>query len=251
VTDEPIYRRRAVRPGECLRAGWHLVRDDFWLFVGVCFVGTLLASLAPFGILAGPMLCGIYICLLRRDRGKAVKFEMLFDGFRYFLQSLIATVIMLLPLVAIVVPGYLLVVALVMHKVPLQPGAQMSPDEVWTLVGAFGSLYLVAFVVWITTTTLFVFTYPLIVDRGMTGFRAVATSCRAALANFGRVLALVLLIALLNLGGSLVCCVGFYLVVPVHYAAVLVAYRQAFPEVEEPPADPEEADLGPIEDLGP
>jgi hypothetical protein len=251
VTDEPIYRRRAVRPGECLRAGWQLIRDDYWPFLGITFVGVLLAGLAPLGILMGPMMCGLYICLLRRDRGRVVRFEMLFDGFRHFLQSLIATLIMLAPLLAVALPGYLLVVAVLVNLMPQQPGGQPGPGEARTVLGAFGAFYLVFFVVWIVTSALFVFTYPLIVDRRLTGVQAVVTSCRAASANFGRVVALMLLITLVNLAGSLVCCVGVYFVLPIHYAAVLVAYRQAFPEEDELPLTPEEDDLGPIEDLAP
>ncbi len=101
-----IFNRRAVRPMECLREGWRLIKDDFWLFLGITFIGTFLAGLAPFYILMGPMMCGIYLCLLRRDAGQRVSFDMLFKGFDYFAQSFIATLIMVVPILLVVVVFY-------------------------------------------------------------------------------------------------------------------------------------------------
>src|SRR6478752_4659273 len=101
------FRRGAIRPTDCFRAGWELIKADYWLFLGIALVGWLLAALVPFGILAGPMMCGIYLCLFRAQRGRAVKFEILFKGFDYFVQSLIATLIMIVPLFAIMIAGYI------------------------------------------------------------------------------------------------------------------------------------------------
>src|SRR5262245_30645561 len=101
----PAFRSGAVRPVECLSAGWRLIRDEYWLFLGVSLVGVLIAGAVPFGILAGPMMCGIYYCLLRRARGHRVKFEMLFRGFDHFAQSLIATLLMMVPLLLVLVPS--------------------------------------------------------------------------------------------------------------------------------------------------
>ena len=55
----PSYKSQAVRPMKCLEAGFALVKDQYWLLTGVTAVGMLLASLAPLGILQGPMFCGI------------------------------------------------------------------------------------------------------------------------------------------------------------------------------------------------
>src|SRR5262245_9056352 len=94
---QPSFRSGVVRPIECVRGGWELIKGNYWLFVGVTLVGTLLAYFAPLGILVGPMLCGIYYCFNRKQRGQPVKFEMLFKGFDYFVQSLIATLLMMIP----------------------------------------------------------------------------------------------------------------------------------------------------------
>ena len=50
--------------------------------------------------------------------------------------------------------------------------------------------------------------------------------------------------------GSLACCVGMLFVMPIHYAAVAIAYRKVFPPVETTPLSPTdgpEADYGPIQ----
>ena len=88
------FNRGVVRPVECLKAGWQLIRNDYWLFFGITLVGVLLGNLVPFGLLLGPMMCGIYLCLLRHAGGRRVALEMLFEGFNYFAQSLIATLLM-------------------------------------------------------------------------------------------------------------------------------------------------------------
>jgi uncharacterized membrane protein len=80
------------------------------------------------------------------------------------------------------------------------------------------------------------------VDRKLTGVQAVMTSFRAARSNFGGVLGLVLLTTLLNILGSLACCIGQFFVAPIHFAAVAVAYRLVFPDEpvpEKPPTDAE------------
>lgn len=69
------FRRGAVQPMVCLQAGWALVEEKYWLFVGMSFVGILLGSIVPFGILLGPMMCGIYLSLFQLRRGQAVELE--------------------------------------------------------------------------------------------------------------------------------------------------------------------------------
>ena len=92
MTDEhTTFVKTPVRPMDCLSESWELLGDAYWLFVGITFVGIVLASLVPIGILTGPLYCGIFLCWLRRMRGKSVTFEMLFRGFDYFVESLFSS----------------------------------------------------------------------------------------------------------------------------------------------------------------
>src|SRR5438105_3374464 len=92
------FKRGAVRPVECLRGGWALIKEEYWLFLGIVFIGMLIGGAAPFGLLTGPMMCGIHLCLLRRIRGRPTDFSMLFEGFQYFGPSFVATLFMIVPM---------------------------------------------------------------------------------------------------------------------------------------------------------
>jgi hypothetical protein len=245
--DRPAFRRGVVRPFQCLSEGFQLIKDQYWLFLGITFVGVLIASLVPLGILAGPMMCGIYYCLFRHFRGRSVKFEMLFKGFDDFVQSLIATLLMIIPALVILVPAYIIfvvgMIASMPKPAPAPPGGPVPPPPApgGEFFAALGLFYLVFFIVIIVLQIFFFFVYPLIVDRKLTGVQAVGASFRAAMGNFGGLLGLVLLFALLNLAGSLACCVGAIFVIPIHYAAYAVAYQKVFGSGETPES-PEVAD---------
>jgi uncharacterized membrane protein len=74
------------------------------------------------------------------------------------------------------------------------------------------------------------------VDKKLSGVDAVKTSVRAARANLGGVIGLVLLNCVLTLVGVLCCYVGAFAVIPVTMAANAVIYRKVFPENFEPAA---------------
>jgi hypothetical protein len=244
--DRPSFNRGAIRPIECLKAGWRLIADDYWLFLGITLVAVLIGSVVPLGILLGPMMVGLHLCLLRKARGQRVTFEMLFKGFDQFVQSLIATMIMIVPMIVLIVPAYVLLIAAAVATMPQQqPGAPPPQNVPGAFLGAMGLFYLYFFVVMIVFQVLFFFTYPLIADRKMTGVEAVKASIRAAFANFGGVIGVVFLNFLLGFAGTLACCVGAIFVMPVTYAATFIAYRQVFGiEGEAPPAagDPDQLD---------
>lgn len=221
-----------MRPIVCLQEGWRLIREQYWLFCGITVVGMLLGQLAPFAILLGPMMCGIYLCLFRRQRGEPVTFDMLFKGFDYFRESLIAALIQVAPVFILLV---FMQVAFVIGMVFLGPGMQEPSDEAVTSLAPATAvaLLLAAFalmvVVMLLVTALFMFTYPLIVDRKLSGLDAVKTSFRAVAGNFGGVIGLVALQILLGVLGALLCYVGAFLFIPVGFAASAIAYQQVFP----------------------
>lgn len=249
----PSFRRGAVRPIECLRGGWELVRGRYLLFVGITFVGVIIGSLAPLYILWGPMVCGIQWCLLQAMRGRPVKFESLFKGFDYFVQSMIATLIWAVPLVCVVLLAYIPVIVIMFSSLrggPPAPGAP-PPGFPRAFLGAMAVYLAVAVVASFAVAVLTIFLYPLIVDRKLPGVLALKTSARAAAGNLGGVLGLVLLNYLFMLVGALACYVGAVFVLPLHFASLTVAYRQVFPDehVERPKPTPEELDYDDQPDL--
>jgi hypothetical protein len=242
------FNRGVVRPIECLTQAWELIKPNYWLIFGITVVGTLIAQAVPLGIVAGPMFCGIYICLLRTYRGAPIKFEMLFKGFDYFAQSLIATIIWMLPMMAFFIVAYIVFVVVIISAGG-PGGGPPGKNAGLVIFGGMGMFYLAILLVLIAAQVITFFTYALIVDRKLTGVQAMGTSLRAAGGNLVGVIGLVLLIMLLNIAGTLVCCVGQFFVIPVHFAAQAVAYRKVFPRLDGAPPTPlppgPEADYGP------
>jgi uncharacterized membrane protein len=62
----------------------------------------------------------------------------------------------------------------------------------------------------------------------MKGFDAVKLSVRAGFANFWSLLGMLILNGLLTFVGLLFCYVGAFLVMPIGFAAIAVAYEQVF-----------------------
>src|SRR5678816_1664037 len=77
----PTFQAGVVQPMACLRGGYDLVRSQYWLFVGMALVAIIVGSVVPFGILMGPMMCGLYLAMFRKHRGESVEFGILFKGF--------------------------------------------------------------------------------------------------------------------------------------------------------------------------
>ena len=221
------YKRNVVEPVQCLKAGWGLVKDQYWLFVGMCAVGVMIGSAVPMGILLGPMMCGLYLTYFKRRRGEPIEFGTLFKGFDYFGPSLIATLLHIVPIVAIVVPAYFFFYITMIVSIAAQ-GDEPNPAAMLGVFGVFGLFWLVVMVVVIFISIGFTFAYPLIVDRKLQGFDAVKLSFKAAMPNFFRLFGMQLLTALMSVAGILLCYVGVFLVFPIAYGAIASAYEQVF-----------------------
>jgi uncharacterized membrane protein len=232
------FRRGAVRPMECLREGWGLIKNRYWLYFGITLVAMLIGSAAPFAILMGPMMCGVHYCFIRRERGQEVKFEDLFKGFQYFMQSFIATLISMIPVIIIVVPMYIAMVIYMISMTPTPPpgGGAPPPPNPNMFVNFMVMMFVFTFAVIVVTglvSLFFFFMYPLIVDRKLSGWEAVKLSAKAAMGNLGGIIGLLFLQYLLSFIGLLACYVGAFFVIPLTLASTAVAYRKVFPEIEE------------------
>lgn len=229
---ELTFNRRAVRPMQCLRDGWQLIKEDYWLFLGITFVGMFMGNAAPMGLLMGPMMCGIYLCLLRRWAGQPVSFDMLFKGFDYFAQSLIAALLMIVPiflLIGLVYGGFSIgMIAVVGTTAASSPNQEPDPTAMLIFTGVFGVVLVGVILLTTLLGILFMFTFPLIVDRGLSGVEALKLSARATWANFGGLLGLLMLLWLMSFVGLLACYVGVFFEYPLMFATLLTAYRQVF-----------------------
>ena len=224
--DLPEFRRKAVEPVVCIKAGWKLIKNQYWLFVGITAVGILVGSVVPFGILLGPMMCGIYLTLFKAKRGQPIEFGDLFKGFDYFADSLIATLLHLVPVLVVFVPSYIVFYIGLFFLMPRN--GEPDPGALFGFFGLFAVFWLVMMVLLILVSVGFTFAYPLIVDRRLSGLNAVKLSIKAGMANFWQLLGMLLLNGLFSFVGLLFCYVGAFLVLPLGFAAIATAYEQVF-----------------------
>jgi hypothetical protein len=228
MSTPPIaVRRNVVEPIACIKAAWELVKDQYWLFVGMCAVGLMIGSAIPFGILLGPMMCGLYLSFFKLRRREPIEFGTLFKGFDYFGASVVAALLHILPIMAIIIPGYVLFYVGFVLSVAVQ-GDEPNPAAFFGVFGLFVIFWIVMFIVMIFISVGFMFAYPLIVDRKLQGVEAVKWSFRGAMANFWRLLLMMFVTGLLSLAGMLLCYVGMFLVFPIGYGAVAIAYEQVY-----------------------
>ncbi|MBC8028681.1 MAG: hypothetical protein H7Z16_01100 [Pyrinomonadaceae bacterium] len=219
------FRRNVVKPIEFLKAGHELVRSQYWLFVGIAAVGMIIAGVVPMGILMGPMMCGVYLTLFKQRRGQRIEFGDLFKGFDYFGESLIAALLHIVPIFVIIVPTYII---FYISMFGMMAAGGSDPGIVLGFFGFWVIVWIVLIAIMILLSMIFTFAYPLIVDRRLSGFDAVRLSMKAALANFWGLLGMMLLSSLLSFAGVLLCYVGAFLVMPITFGAVAVAYEQVF-----------------------
>jgi len=225
MTPDTSFNYGVVSPVECLTAGWAVIKDRYWLFVGITLVATLLGGAVPI-VLIGPMMCGLYMCLLAKMRGEPVEFGLLFKGFDYFVPALVAAAIQIVPVLVLVMLGDVIFFAFTFAVMPHGRG-ESPPLIFWLGLTVF---VIVAMIVSLVIHAIFLFAYPLIVDRRLSGWEAIKTSYRAVLKNLGGIVGLILLNVGLGIVGFLCCFIGVYFVLPVTYAAYAAAYRQVFPE---------------------
>src|SRR5713226_86091 len=137
--DNIQFRTGVIKPVECVKEAWALIKDQYWLFLGIIFVGVFIGGVVPI-VLIGPMMVGIYICLFRRMRGEPVEFGTLFKGFDYFAQSLIAALIQMIPMVIVLVPFSIIFLVVMMTTMP---HGRATPDEASGFMFTFLGLELV------------------------------------------------------------------------------------------------------------
>jgi uncharacterized membrane protein len=224
--DSIEFHRGVIQPVECIKEGYELIRDQYWLFVGMAAIGMLIGNAVPFGILMGPMMVGLYMALFRKRRGEPVEFGILFKGFDTFGDSVVVTILQMIPILVIIVPGYL--IFYVGFILSMQGGGEPDPSALMGLFAFFFLFWVIAILVIMIISVLFTFAYPLIAERRLSGMNAIKLSFRAGRANFWRLLGLNLLNGLIIIGGMLLCYVGIFLVLPISFAAVAIAYERVF-----------------------
>lgn len=234
------FNSGAINAPDCLSQGWNLIKDNYLLFLGMTVIEIVIGvvvSLIPFvggiisTLIAAPLLCGVYMALLKQHRGEPVEFSTLFDGFNRFVPAVLVTLLGLLPVFILGFAG-IFFSSLTFGLTNIR-GA--NADGIFRGLGAvFVLAMLVTYLVVIVLQILLFFALPLIADRDVSFMDAVKLSINAAMANIGGLILLILLEILVGLAGVVACCIGVLFVMPIIYAANIIAYRQVFPDTNLP-----------------
>lgn len=215
-----------IRPIECVKEGFERIKKDYWLLFGIALVGGLIGG-ATLYILAGAMICGIFLVYLNAIDGKPVIFDDLWKGMPHLGQGLIVILVILVPTFVYYIFAYFSLVAAII-------GGGSAGGEAG-LLGALifiGIIDLIVLIVLVSFHTLLTFSFPLIVDRQLNAIDAMKLSMKASWQNLSGVAGLVAVNFGLMLAGYIALCIGLYFIIPIMVAANVVAYRRVFPRLD-------------------
>ncbi|MDI1241698.1 MAG: hypothetical protein PSX80_07230 [bacterium] len=215
-----------IRALEVYKEAWALMKPEFWPIFGIVIVGMLVGSVVPI-VIMGPMMIGVFYCLLEKVDGRPASFDRLFKGFDQFGAGLTIALMIMLPIFAFIFLVYIPMIMMTIY------GQRLSQEQLLPLIGGFLLVELLLAVVMTLLHSLLVFAFPLIADRRMGGFAAAKLSAHAAWANKGGIAGLFGVGILVVLAGYMLLCVGVYLALPVIMMATTVAYRKVFPHSEQ------------------
>jgi len=229
------FQTGTIKAVECFKEGWAAIKPHYWLIFAITIVGFLIGGLSMY-VLLGSMVCGVFHCYFRLLDGKETGLEHLFRGFRYFWPSFFVVIVMMAPTVILI---GLIYVPLLLATFS---GAPITEDELFALLSGTLVIEFIVAVIMVCIHTLMMFSFPLIVDRGLSGWQSIIVSAKAVLKNLKGVTGLWAVRFVAALAGYLALCVGIYFVIAVILAANIAAYRKVFPKLEKgtdgpPPPD--------------
>ena len=216
------FKTGIINPIEVYKEAWEMIKDQYWIIFAITFVGIVVGGAVPL-ILIGPMMCGIYLVLLRKHEGRPADFGVLFKGFDYFLPGLILAIIITVPLIVFIVAIYLPLVGIALAA------PNLNESELLMFIGGTIAVELVVALIMVCLHTLLIFAFPLVVDKKLSAIPAIKLSARAVWHNLSGVAGLFAVGFVVAIIGYLMLCIGIYLVLPLILAATLVAYRKVFP----------------------
>ena len=218
------FKTGVISPIECFKEGWELIKDQYWLFLGITLVGTLLAGFSMY-ILFGAMYCGIYYCLQQKYNRQPFEFADLFKGFEVFLPGFIVSLFFIIPQILFTVIN--IAVQFMMQAEMRRSGGDIK--VLWSYFTTYMIFMLIVAIVMLCIHAVLTFTFPLIIEYKISGVEALKLSVRAVWGNLGGVIGLLFCQFGLMILGAIACYVGMFFVLPLLFAGIYVAYRKVFP----------------------
>ncbi len=216
--------------GSVLSRTWATIRANFWPCVGVTLLVyfAMLASqqIPCIGVIAsfaltGPFFGGLYVFFLKQLRGQPAALGDAFSGFnkphvfQLALASSVVTLLSVMAMLVLVVPG------VVLNWSALTSDSSTPPIGfiLWCCVAIVPFMYL---------TVAWMFSYALVIDRGLEFWPAMELSRKVVNMNLWGWFLFMLVLTLLSIAGVLALCVGFLVVLPVFFCSLMVVYEDIF-----------------------
>jgi uncharacterized membrane protein len=237
--------------GGCVSRGWKAATSQFgqlFLPVFIYFLIQIVISLCGkipvigplFSIgnlfINGQLFAGVFYVYLLTLRGERADVGKMFDGFRrcywqLFLGYFVAALFYLLCLV----PFF--IVFGIKASSFFKEVHGTSPADIQVIMSQLGPIMmsclpilLICLVPLIYLTVNWQFALPLIIDRQMDFWTAMKTSWKMVHKHWWTVFGLIVVVGLLNMAGTLVCCVGLLFSIPFGFATLMSGYETIFGE---------------------
>ena len=228
MTPDLTFNSGVIKPVECLKEAWHLIKSDYWLLFAISLIGAMVAGVTIY-ILLGAMVCGIMLCYLRKIDGGDVKFDHLWGGMKFLVPSIPITLLFIVPIIVYILAAFFTIYSPLITLAVM--GEQVDPSALLATFGIAIAIDLIIAIAMTCVHSLIIFAFPLLIDRNLGAIDAIKLSARAALKNMGGIAGLIVLQFGIVLLGELAFCIGVYLTIPILTATSLVAYRKVFPKL--------------------
>lgn len=207
----------------------YLKQWQAWLIPSLIFTLIVLVTSCVLFLSIGPLSCGMYFLAFRCLKNQPVDSAGLGRG-REVLESAMAAgaVLFLLQLGPVLLLYGAMFASFFAVAAAAGPNGDPSPIIILLSMAVFGVAVLafMAFSIWITTRTMFVF--PLIADRGLDYKSAFRESFRATKEGFWWLLLTHFIANMIaQLGGSF-CVVGMFFTIPLYFTILAGAYDEEF-----------------------
>jgi uncharacterized membrane protein len=232
-------RAKLIDPFDCLSRSFELWKSNFLPLVGVTllimFVQMIIGFIPLLGMFSGLFLNGVfygglYYYYLGKIRGEPREVGDAFAGFsRAFVPLMLATLLSAVLIITVLLPffGPLFLAVL---KAALA-GGHARPDFSGL---SFGFVF-VGFIPLIYLSIAWIFTFVLVIDKGLGPWTAMEVSRRVVTGQWFRVFITAFFGGILAMLGLIGLIIGVFLTIPLMIGATLCAYEDLFNQPAPPP----------------
>jgi hypothetical protein len=232
-TAEVLARAGQIDVFDCLGRGFELWKNNFLPLVGVTLlviVAQMAASMVPIlGTLAGMFLNGVfygglYYYYLGKMRGQPRTVGDAFAGFsKAFVPLMLASLLITALTIALMAPAFGSFFVAMIHASMANQVPTFGP-----ISGTIAIAMLISFLVMLYLSVGWMFTFALVIDKGLGPWTAMEVSRRVVTRQWFRVFFVGLLGGFLTLLGFIGLFIGILFTLPLMFGAVLYAYETIF-----------------------